>query len=73
MKQTLEDICNIHKKVIETAVRMTLSKYVKVGEYIQALLMPQYNMPMGSVFDRDTLSSAVTGNVIHKRKYKFGY
>ncbi len=68
----LEAICNIHKKIVESSVRMTLSKYVKVGEYIQALLMPQFNMPTLSKMDYDTLSPAVTGNYIYK-KDKFKY
>ena len=52
------------KKIIEGPVRMTLSKFIKIFEYIQAAINPQWNMPTLSKMDYDTLSPAVTGHTI---------
>ena len=62
MKKLLE------KRIIEDTVRITIYKLAKISEYIQAKLMPQYNMPTGSHFDYDTLSSTVTGNIIQQKQ-----
>ena len=54
----------LEKKVIDGKVRLTLSKYIHIAEYIMALVSPQWNMPTGSKFDYDTLAPAVTNHII---------
>ena len=61
---TLEHICS--KKRIEGPVRITLSKYIKVGEYIMAAISPHWNRVMGSPEDLDTLAPAITNHVYYE-------
>jgi hypothetical protein len=64
----------LKKKIVEGPVRMTLSKFVKVSEYILATLNPQWNMPTLSKMDFDTLAPAVTGHiVINEEDSQSGY
>ena len=59
------------EKIVQDSVRITIYKLAKFSEYLQAKLMPQYNMPTGTPMDLDTLSSTVTNHVISK-KYQYG-
>jgi len=60
------------RKIIEGPVRMTLAKFVKVFEYILAVLNPQWNMPTLSKKDYDTLAMAVTNHVvINKENFQY--
>ena len=64
------------RKIIEGPVRMTLAKFVKVFEYILAVLNPQWNMPTLSKKDYDTLAMAVTNHVVINKEnfqYETGY
>lgn len=71
-KRSLESI--LSKTIIEMPVRMTIHKLAKLGEYLQANLMPQYNMPTLSKKDYDTLSPTVNNHIINKNyKYKLAY
>jgi len=61
------------KKIIEGPVRITMAKFIKLFEYILAALNPQWNMPMLSKMDFDTLSPAVANHIIiSKDNYQYG-
>tara|TARA_Y100000031_G_scaffold4035_2_gene5152 strand:+ start:5124 stop:5747 length:624 start_codon:yes stop_codon:yes gene_type:complete len=64
------------KKIIEGPVRMTLAKFIKVGEYILAALNPQWNMPTFTNKDYDTMSPAMTNHITINQedtKYESSY
>ena len=52
------------RKIIEGPVRITTEKYCKISQFVLAALSPQWNMPMLSKFDFDTLAPAITNHVI---------
>lgn len=72
MKHNLEAICHIGKHIIEDKVRITIYK-LNIGEYLMALLMPQYNVPTLSKMDFDTLLPTMTSNIIINDKYETAY
>jgi hypothetical protein len=73
IKSTGSNLPYASKKIIEGPVRMTMSKFVKVFEYILAALNPQWNMPTGSKMDYDTLATAVINHiVINKENLQYG-
>jgi len=51
------------KKAMIT-VKKTLAKILKIGEYIMAQSSPQWNMPMGTFNDRDTLAHEISPSEI---------
>jgi len=64
------------RKIIEGPVRITLLKLIRVWEYINAAINPQWNMPMLSKFDLDTLAPAITNHIIINEdnfQYESGY
>lgn len=50
------------KKVIG-AVKISMEKFLKLGQYIMAMTTPQWNMPTGSNKDYDTLAQSVTSHI----------
>jgi len=52
------------RKIIEGPVRITTEKFCKISQYVLAALSPQWNMPMLSKMDFDTLAPAITNHII---------
>lgn len=74
-KKGYETVKTNTKKVMGN-VKLTLTKIVKLGEYIMAATTPQWNMPYGSKFDRDTLAQTVSPQDSiseEDAKYQVGY
>ena len=59
-----DSISYTKRKIIEGPVRITTEKYCKISQFVLAALSPQWNMPMLSKFDFDTLAPAITNHVI---------
>lgn len=74
-KKGYETIKTNIKKVVDN-VKLTTHKIAKLCEYLLAKTNPQWNMPWGSKFDLDVLSSTISsgGSVNEEnKKYQIGY
>jgi hypothetical protein len=63
-------------KKIDGFVKMSMEKFIKVHQYIMALVCPQWNRVTGSPEDKDTLAPTVTQKESidsENTKYEFGY
>ena len=57
---------SLEKKIIKDTVRITMSKFVKIGEYIMAKTTPGWNRPEATAGDYDTLAPEVVSSVYKK-------
>jgi hypothetical protein len=74
-KKSYEAVKANTKKVVDN-VKLTVHKIAKLCEYLLAKTTPQWNMPWGSKFDYDCLSSDMSPQASvseENKKYQIGY